>query len=340
MTRYSRRQFGVLLGAVASLSLVDCMPRGRNSEQAAATPRIARFVHGSLTAADKHRIDALLDGLRDLGYVDGENISIQWLFGADRPGVPLTTLAKELVDLGVRAIITSYTPPLVAAAEATRTVPIVACLPHRSLQDLGLVDSLAHPAGNVTGIEGKDEVYAKLVELIHDAIPSMTSLAYVRNPATPGTARPMGYARAAANQLGVDFIELQARNRDELEFAYASAVAAGASGLVMATDTAFPVASPLDVAVAAPLRYKLPTIYTVVESYIEYGGLMAYGPDITATHRRAASFVDKILKGVPVAELPVEQSMQFEFAINMPTAQALGLSIPDDLLLQATQIMQ
>jgi ABC-type uncharacterized transport system substrate-binding protein len=301
------------------------------------TSRIAYFTISASTGPlqIKYR-SAFVDGLRDLGYIEGTNIAIGWRSGDSPPGESADTIAAGLARLPLGVIVTSTTPALVAAAHATQTIPIVSAGPSRGLQDLGLVDSDAHPGGNVTGVGGY-KLESKAVELFKETIPSMQRLAYLRNPNTPGTVQQMELAQTGASQLRLDFLELQARTLDEIEPAFASAAASHADGLMISADTLFNAGS-ADVNVNFPLRYHLPTFYTQVPGYIEGGGLMGFSPDFVATHRRAAAYVDKLLKGADVAALPVEQAMTFEFAINLSSARALGLTIPEDVLLQTTQL--
>jgi ABC-type uncharacterized transport system substrate-binding protein len=344
--RLSRRAFardlaGLSASTISLVFLDGCVPWLPSSAESAHIPRIAYMTgESSSNNVQTPRNLALLQGLKDVGYVEGQTIALDWRFGGDRPDVPLQTLAEELIALRVQVIVTSLTPPLVAAAQATHSIPIVSCLPHRSLQDLGLIESVAHPGGNVTGIEGKDEVYGKLVELLKSMVPSLTRVAYLRNPSTPGTARPMGFAQAAASQLGLEFIELQARTSEEVAAAFAAAINARADGLIVAADGAFDnvnLDSPMFV---LPLAYRLPTIYSQVDGWVPNGGLMAYSPDVVATHRRAATYVDKILKGAQPGDLPVEQAASFDFAINLKTAQALALTVPPEVATQVTTWIQ
>jgi putative ABC transport system substrate-binding protein len=283
------------------------------------------------------RADAFVDRLRELGWIEGKTIQIDWRFTTDRPDVPLSAMAQELVALEVRAIVTALTPPLVAAAEATRTIPIVAAMPHQSLRDLGLIETLARPGGNITGIEEVEEAHAKLVELLKQAVPAMERVAYLRNPGTPGTARPMTFAQSAAGELGLGFVEVHARTPDDLPAVFESVAASGAQGLVVSGDRVFRSQSPSDPILVLPLTHRIPTIYSLVESYVANGGLMAYGPDATATHGRAADFVDKILKGADVATLPAERPTRFDFAVNVQTATALGISLAPYVASQVTQ---
>ena len=300
-------------------------------------PRIAYFTYERVSL-DAPRQAAFEQGLADLGLINGQTIVVDWVYVDDQPDVPLTTRAQELVSRAPQVIVVSYTPTLVATAQATRTIPIVSVLPHRDLRALGLIQSEGHPGGNVTGLGGNPDIaYGKLVELLKDMVPSITRLAYLHNPSTPGSAGKMEVSQTAAGQLGLEFIELQAANPPEMEAAFASAASVGANGLVVESDAAFSINTPI---MDLSLRYGLPTIYSQIEGYVDYGGLMAYSPDVVATHRRAANYVDKILKGVSPAELPVEEATIFNFAINSTTATTLGLAIPTDVMLQATQIFQ
>jgi putative tryptophan/tyrosine transport system substrate-binding protein len=175
------------------------------------------------------------------------------------------------------------------------------------------------------------------VELLKETVPSIHRVAYLRNPATPETTALMTWARAAAVQLGLEFLEFQAERAEDVEAAVAAAVAAHADGLVVATDGVFVSRAATDPVLELPIRYRLPTIYSLVDSYVENGGLMAYSPNVIETHRRGATYVDKILKGTKVADLPVELARSFDFAVNLRTAQALGLTMPPDVAAQVTQ---
>jgi len=282
---------------------------------------------------------AFVLGLKELGYIDGQSIEIQWQFIGDHPGATASSLASELVTRGVRLIVTSSTPALVAAAQASRTMPVISAGPSRGLQDLGLVQSDAHPGGNVTGVGGY-RLDAKAVDLLKQTLPSMRRLAYLRNPTTPGTAQQTELARVAAAQIGVEFAELQASTREQIEPAFQAAFDQGSNALIVSADTLFAQGLPDAPAVTLPIHYHLPTFYTQVSGYVESGGLMGFSPSFIATHRRAAAYVDKILKGADVASLPVEQATTFDFAINLRTAEALGITVPEEVRLQATQVLR
>jgi putative ABC transport system substrate-binding protein len=341
MSSPNRRQFLILVGGAMAVGMNGCAVLSA-ARQSRGVPTIGYLSTGSVASATQASYKAaFLQGLSELGYVDGQTISVEWRFSDEQTAQSgdMNALAADLVARGVQVIVTSSTPAVVAAARASRVIPIVSGGPSRGLTDLGLVESDAHPGGNVTGTGGNTEVYGKLVELLKEAVPSVTHIGYLRNPNTPGTEQQMARSQAAAVQLGLDFVELQARTVDEVDTAIAGAASAGANGLVISADSAFS-AERDDPVVRDALVYHLPAIYSQVGGYFDDGGLMAYSPDFVASQRRAATYVDKILKGARPAELPVEQAMTFEFGINLKTAQALGIDIPQSVLLQATQVVR
>jgi putative ABC transport system substrate-binding protein len=277
---------------------------------------------------------AFAQGLRDLGYIEGQNLSVEWRFADGNPG-RLGDLAAELVALQVEVIATESTPAVVAAAEATRMIPIVSGGPTRDLVDLGLAQSYASPGGNVTGTGGNKEQYGKLVDLLKETVPSIRRIGYLRNPATGGTTEQMGLARDVAQKLGLDFIELQATTTDGIDTAMAGAASAGVEGLVISADTLIGDTSGYRV-VDLALVYRLPTIFSQAANYVQRGGLLGYSPDFAASHRRAAAYVDKLLNGARAADLPIEQAMTLVLAANTTTATALGITIPPDVAAQVT----
>lgn len=342
MSSLNRRKCLLLLGAGVAAGLNGCALAGVG-RPARGAPTIGYLSTGSPTDRTQANYKAaFLQGLNELGYLEGQTIAIEWRFSDARadPTDQLNAMAADLASRNVQVIVTSSTPAVVAAASATRTIPIVSGGPSRGLTDLGLVESDAHPGGNVTGTGGNTEVYGKLVELLKEAVPSVTRIGYLRNPNTPGSEQQMARSRAAAAQLGLEFVELQAQNHDEIDSAFSAAASAGADGLVISADGAFGSTGSEDKVTLDPLVYHLPAIYSQVGGYADDGGLLAYSPDFVASQRRAAAYVDKLLKGARAAELPVEQAMTFEFAVNLKTAQALGIEIPQSVLLQATRVIQ
>jgi putative ABC transport system substrate-binding protein len=206
---------------------------------------------------------------------------------------------------------------------------------------------LRTPAATSPELKGRHDYYAKMVELLKTTIPSLTRVAYLRNPTTLGTDGPMAIAEAAAGQLGLDFVELQARNLDEVRAAFTMADAAHAGGMVVATDSAFassddsgnlyPASNPL---MALPIRYHMPVIYSGGDEYVASGGLMGFGVDVGASYARAATYVDKILHGAAPADLPIEQIDIFDVSVNLSTARAIGIAFPAQLLAQTNQVFQ
>jgi putative ABC transport system substrate-binding protein len=292
-------------------------------------------------------VAAFLEGLAAEGYTVGSNITLGWLIKENSSDRPNDEVARELVAMQPAAIVVAGTPTIVALTERTKTIPLVSCLPHRSLVSLGLANSTAHPGGNVTGTEGKDDYYAKMVELLKATIPSLTRVAYLRNPTTPGTDGPMAIAHDASTQLGIEFVELQARNFDEIATAFAHAAAMRVGGMVVATDSAlisggnvsnlYPASDPL---MALPLQYRIPVTYSGGDAYVASGGLMGFGANLRDSYTRAATYVRKILHGAVPGDLPIEQSMVFDVSVNLTTARALGITFPTEVLAQANLVFQ
>jgi putative ABC transport system substrate-binding protein len=339
MRRLTRRQ---LLGAAGGAGLVGSAVALLNVNRAARKPVRVGFLGAGSSAPTSVAInsltDAFRDGLREHGYIDGENITIEWRLNGDYPGVPFSQLATELVALEVQVIATSGTPAVVAAAQATQAIPIVSGGPNRDLGSLGLVESDARPGRNVTGTGANLQVYAKLVDLLKQTLPELARVGYLRNPTTPGTAEQMARSQLAAAELGLELLELQAATPDEVDAAFESAVGQRVQAVIVSADGLFGDGSGWRVT-TLPLRHHMPTIYSQVDGYLDQGGLMAYSPDFAASQRRAAAYVAKILKGSRPADLPVEQAATFEFGINMKTARALGITIPEHVLVQATEII-
>jgi putative ABC transport system substrate-binding protein len=280
-----------------------------------------------------------VEGLRELGYTEGETIVVERHLSQDQTGEAFSRAAAELVRMPVDVIVTSSTPALLAAAQASTSIPVVAAGPNRNLIDLGLASSLARPGRNVTGLMTHPGLNARGIELLRETLPGMQRLGYLRNAATAGTADEMTRVAEAARALGLEFFELTARVPDDIDSAFDAAVAARLDGLVVAGDFLFGDPSGWRV-VDLPLRYGLPTLYTQVAGYVDRGGLMGYAADYAGFHRRAAVFVDKLLKGADPAQLPLEQASIFEFVINLNTARALGIALPERILVQATQVIQ
>jgi putative ABC transport system substrate-binding protein len=280
--------------------------------------------------------EAFQEGLRELGYVEGQNIVIEYR-SAEGKDERLPGLAAELVRLKVDVIVAASPPATEAAKRATSTVPIVFALSGDPVA-AGLVASLARPGGNITGLATiSGEVVGKQLELLKRVAPKVSRVAVLQNPSNPGHALTLPQAEGAARALGVQLQVLKARTPSEIEVAFAAMRSQRADGALVLRDAMFREQRAQIVALAA--KSRLPAVYGLREE-AEAGGLMAYGASVPQLFRRAATYVDKILKGAKPADLPVEQPTKFELVINLKTAKALGLTIPPSLLGQADQVIQ
>jgi putative ABC transport system substrate-binding protein len=328
----NRRAF--LAGSAALLTA----PLAAEAQQAAKVARI-----GYLTidlAASVHLRDALLQGLRDLGYVEGRNVVIEYRDAGGKPE-RLPALAAELVALKVDVIVAGGTPHALAAKHATRTIPIVFAGATGAVEN-GLVTSLARPGGNLTGLSvlPQEELVGKRLELIKQAVPGISQVAILRDPGAypEGTAREIRRgAEVAARALGVRVQFVEARGPADFDRAFSEMTRAHAGALILMTSSMFFVERRRLVALAG--KNRLPAVYTG-RDFIEAGGLMAYGQNVAGFFRNAAAYVDKILRGAKPADLPVEQPTTFELIINLKTARALGLTIPPSLLARADQVIE
>jgi putative ABC transport system substrate-binding protein len=304
-------------------------PLGTQAQPAGKIPRLGLL-------ADAESWEPLRQGLRDLGYVEGKTVALERRSSAER-GERLPDLAAELVRLNVDIIVTIGTPATLAAKQATTTIPIViagAGDPVRS----GLVSSLAHPGGNVTGLTVLGPgLAAKRLELLKEAVPNMSRVAFLWNPANPDQKSSFNEVQAGARALGVTFHSVEARSREELEQALAMMKQSRPSALLMTADGVHQ--RYIGRIVAFTSETRLPAMYQLKEA-VARGGLMSYGASHPDLVRRAAFYVDKILKGAKPADLPVEQPTKFELVINLKTAKALGLTIPQTILVRADQVIQ
>jgi putative ABC transport system substrate-binding protein len=301
-----------------------------------AAPKIG-YLSSSSATATAHFVEAFRQGLRTFGWVEGQNIVIEWRFAEGRFD-QLPELATELVRLNVAAIVAAPTPAAVAAKKATGTIPLVMV----NVSDpvgLGLVASLARPGGNATGVSYSVgvETFGKALELLKEAVPSVRRVAFLANAASPARAPVIKDLRIAAGSLGIQLQLVEAEHPDDFNAVFARITRERAEALVVAADSMFIIHRARLAHLAA--RNRLPAMYGIRE-HAETGGLMSYGPSSIANYRRSAFFVDKILKGVPPGDLPVEQPSEFELVINLKTAKALGLTIPPSLLTRADQVLE
>ena len=283
-----------------------------------------------------HLYEALRQGLRDLGYVEGQNIAFEFRSAEDR-AERLPDLAAELVRLRVDVIVAVGTPGPVAARQATKTIPIVMPAAGDPVAT-GLVASLARPGGNVTGLSIlAPELGGKRLQLLKEAVPKVSRVAILWNAANPYPALVLRETEAAARTLGVQLQSLEVRGPDDFGRAFEAATKGRAGALITVED-------PLTTSHRIPIadfaaKRRLPTMHGVRE-FVDAGGLMSYGTNLADLYRRAATYVDKILKGAKPADLPVEQPTKFELVLNMKTAKALALTFPPSILIRADQVIQ
>ena len=319
---------------IAALALgVVLAPVAAAAQQPAKVPRIGYLRAEKPPAVD---IAAFQLGLRERGYVDGENIIIEYRW-AEGNEERLRLLVAELIRLKVDLIVTSAPAATRAAKEATTTIPIVMVLVADPVA-FGFVASLARPGGNITGFAYLlPELSGKRLELLKDTLPTLSRVAVLWNAANPYKPHDLREVQAVASALRVTLHTFPVRGPNDFDDAFTAAVKARARGLLTLEDP-FTVAHRKRI-VDLALRHRLPAVYAV-RPFVDAVGLMSYGPDRADQNRRAATFVDKILKGAKPADLPVEQPTRFELVINMKTARALGLTIPPSVLIRTDQVIQ
>ena len=326
-----RRAFLAATGAVLLAA-----PLAAEAQQAGRVPRIA-WLGGQARETAHPYVRAFQQGLKDLGWVEGQNIVIEWRFSGGRAEL-LPDLAAELVRLRVDLIVVPSSPAALAAKNATKTIPLVTV----ALGDpvaLGLVASLAQPGGNITGLTNSvgPEIAGKQLELLKEVVPKVSRMAVLWNPNTRGNALALRETEIAARALGLELQPLEARSLNDFDRAFAAMTAKRAGALLVLGDVMFSTHRNRLADLAA--KRRLPAMYPARES-VEAGWLMSYGPNTLELFRRAATYVDRILKGAKPADLPVEQPTKFELVINLKTAKSLGLTIPQSLLLRADEVIQ
>ena len=285
---------------------------------------------------DNDYYGAFPKGMRALGYVEGKNVRYEWRF-ADGKMESLPELANELVQLKVDVIVTAGTAPARAAQRATRTIPIVMASVGDPLAG-GFVARLARPGGNATGLTNLSvDVSPKLLELLTKTVPKISRVALLLNPGSPIGEAILESLRAAAQEARVEVTGVNARTSEEIQRAFSIMVQNGAEALVVAADP-YLIQQRRQIAELAA-KSSLPAIYGLRE-YAEAGGLMSYGPNRADIYRRAATYVDKILKGAKPGDLPIEQPTKFELVINLKAAKALGLKFPREVMTLADEVIQ
>jgi putative tryptophan/tyrosine transport system substrate-binding protein len=323
----------VFLGTVVGGLLAA--PLAAEAQQPVKVARIGVLAPGSPTSSPQLR-EAFRQQLRELGYVEGQNIVIEYRWAEGR-AERLPDLAAELVSLNVDVIVAGGTPGPLAAKHATGTIPIVMTAAGDPVGS-GLVASLARPGGNVTGLSARSpDLSGKRLQLLKEVVPGVARVAVLWNAANPYAALVVRETEAAARSLGVQVQFLEVRGPDDFENALPAAIRGRAGALIVVEDPLTFLYLKRIAEFAA--QNRLPATYGYRE-FAEAGGLMTVGPNLADLYRRAAIFVDKILKGAKPADLPIEQPTKFELVINLKTAKALGLTLPPSLLLRADQVIE
>ena len=315
---------------LCTMLLVFCTSAGAQK-----IPRIG-YLSGTSYAANSARVDAFRHGLTELGYIEGKSIIIEWRYAEGKLD-RLPALASELVRLKVDVIVASAPPPVRSAKQATPVIPIVMAYDDDPVGN-GFVASLARPGGNITGLATlAPELTGKQLELLREVIPKLSRVAVIGNATRPGSPQTLREINLAGDAVGVElqYLEIQAQKDIEVAFRSASQEHADAA-LVMTTPVL--IARRKQVADLA-IKGRLPTIFGRPE-YVEDGGLLSYATSFTDLSRRAAVYVDRILKGAKPADLPVEQPTKFELLINQKTAKQIGVTIPNSVLYRADKVIK
>jgi len=326
------RRRDVINGIAGLLTAWPIAARG----QPVALPVVGFLGPGS-AESDAYRVTAFKQGLKEAGFVDGQNIKIEYRW-AQNNYVALQNLATDLVHERVAVIATSGTPAALAAKAVTKTVPIVFETAADPVQ-IKLVASLSRPGGNVTGVtQAAEEAAPKRLELLHELLPEARVMALLVNPTAPVLAEPQARdVRAAAQSMGLELRVLGASTESELEAAFAKLPELQASGLVIGGDAFFTSHSKELAALA--MRHRVPAVYQWRE-FAAAGGLMSYDSNVTETHRLVGVYTARILKGDKPADLPVQQATNIELFINLKTAKALGISVPLPLSGRANELFE
>ena len=306
------------------------------AQQEKKVPRIGLLVPGS-AASFANRNDAFRKGLRDLGYIEGKNITIEYRYSEGKID-PLPNLAGDLVRLGVDVIVTSSGSAVRAAMKASKTIPIIfAAVAVDPVED-GLVSSLANPGGNVTGLTiFGPELDGKRLELLKEAFPKVSRVAFLHRGGGAKENPRFKEVEAVAEAFRLRLQFLGVKGADDFESVFKAAKKGSAQALFTTSSPLFTTYRAQIVEFAA--KNRLPAMY-VQSDFVEVGGLMSYGPNLLDSWRRAATYVDKLLKGRTPADLPVEQPMRFEFVINLKAAKQIGVTIPPNVLVRADRVIR
>ena len=323
-----RREFITLLGGAAA------WPLSARAQQTGKLPTIG-FLGSATPLVESQRVAAFVQRLRELGWIEGRTITIEYRWAEGR-NERYTEAAAEFVRLKVDVIVTVTTPATLAAKQATAVIPIVFAAVNDPV-GTGLVASLARPGGNVTGLANQiSDTAGKRLELLREVVPGIRRLAVLANVSNPMSVLEIGEVQAAARALGLDVVTLEIRRSEDIALAFET-LKGRAQALYVAGD---PLMGTNRVRInTLALVARLPAIYNSRE-YVEAGGPMSYGVNWPDMFRRTAGFVDKILRGAKPADLPVEQPTKFDLVINLTTVKALGLTITESFLLRADEVIE
>ena len=326
----STRLFGLVLATILLATV-----HSAQAQQTQKVPRIGLLFTGE-SSQPSPNVEAFRQGLRTLGYVEGKTIALEYRF-AEGKLARLPQLAQELVRLPVAVIVTATSPAIHAAKRATDTIPIVFAVSGNPMAT-GYVASLARPGGNVTGLSAMDyELSGKRLELLTEALRKASRVAVLWNPGNGAMVLKMKEVQSAAQALRVELKSLEVRDPQDFDRVLAALPREHPHALLTLADPLTYFHRDLIIEIAA--KSRVPAMFEERE-FVEAGGLMSYGPSILDNYRRAATYVDKILKGAKPAELPVEQPMKFEFIVNLKTAKQIGLTIPPNVLARADRVIK
>jgi putative ABC transport system substrate-binding protein len=322
------------------LALVTlCASLGPFESFAQQPPKIARigFLHSASLQGTELQVKAFRDGMSELGYVEGKNYQIEFRWGEGKLE-RLPVLANELVQAKVDVIVAASSPSVIAAQQATRTIPIVMPLSSDPVGD-GLVASLAHPGGNITGLSVMSaELGEKRIQMLREVFPKVSRpMDVIWNPDYVGMRARYEQAKFVAPAVGLTVRSIEVRDGRELDAAFAAIVRERAEALLILVDP-FTRSQRLRIVEFAAAQ-RIPAMYETSD-FVDAGGLISYGPKLGDQFRRVATYVDKILRGAKPADLPIEQPTTFELAINMSAAKALGIKFPESILLRADRVIE
>jgi putative tryptophan/tyrosine transport system substrate-binding protein len=324
-----RRGFICFIGAAAT-----AWPLSARAQQSV-KQRTIGFLGSSTPSAMSQWVAAFVQRLRDLGWIEGGTVTIEYRWAEGRSS-RAAEIAAEFVQLKVDVIVTYGTSPVLAAKQATSVIPIVFAAANDPV-GAGLVASLARPDGNVTGLSVQQvDAAGKRLELLREVVPGLRRLAIMANIGNPGAALEMGEAQAAAGTLGLEVTTIEIRRGED--------IAPGFDTLKGQVEALYVCTDPLVITNRARIQTsamgaRLPTVYNSRE-YVETGGLMSYGPNFLGQWRRTAEIVDKILRGAKPGDIPVEQPTKFDLVLNLTTAKVLGLTIPSTLIARADEVIE